>query len=165
MSTQDNLMEAFAGESQANRRYLAFARKADKDGFPNVARIYRAIAEAETVHALKHLEVAGEIGEVADNLVASEEGERHEYTVMYPEFIEEAEEEGHSRALRGFRQANEAEKVHGKIFSRLLTAVQKGDDGPGGNVEMCPVCGWVGLEDIPERCPICNTPSERFESF
>lgn len=165
MSTQDNLMDAFAGESQANRRYLAFARKAEKEGFPNIGRIYKAIAEAETIHALKHLDVAGGVGEVEDNLVESQEGEHHEYTVMYPEFIEKAKEEGNTRALQSFEMANAAEKVHGKIFSRLLAAVQNEDDGPDGSVELCPVCGWVGLEEIPERCPICNTPSKRFEKF
>ena len=163
--TQENLMAAFAGESQANRKYLAFAEKADKEGYPNVARIYRAIAEAETAHALKHLEVAGEIGNTADNLEASVEGEEYEFTVMYPEFIDAAREEDQSRALKSFEFANEAEKVHGGIFSEMLSKVKEGQDQSVADVSLCPVCGWVGLDDIPERCPICNIPAKMFRSF
>ncbi len=163
--TKKNLMEAFAGESQANRRYLAFAKEAEKEGFPNVARIYRAIAEAETVHALKHLEIAGEIGSTADNLKASKEGETHEFTVMYPEFIEKAKEEKEKRAVQTFEYANAAEKVHGGIFEDLLKKVKGGSDQPNVEVSLCPVCGWVGLGDIPDRCPICNTQAKMFKKF
>ncbi len=165
MQTNDNLMEAFAGESQANRRYLAFAARAEKDGFPNVARIYRAIAEAETVHALKHLEIAGGINSTAENLAVSVEGEKHEFTVMYPEFIETARSEGNNKALQTFEYANAAEQVHGETFDRLLAAVTAGNDHPDESVALCPVCGWVGTGEAPERCPICNTSSKAFKSF
>jgi rubrerythrin len=132
MSTQDNLMAAFAGESQANRKYLAFAQKAEQEGYPNVARVYRAIAEAETVHALKHLEVAGKVGATLENLDASVQGEHYEFTVMYPQFIEVAKAEGHGRARHTFEFANEAEKVHGRIFAGMREAVAGGKDHAGG---------------------------------
>ena len=165
MSTHDNLMEAFAGESQANRRYLAFAQKAERDGFANVARIYRAIAEAETVHALKHLEIAGGVNDTAENLKASVEGETHEFTVMYPEFIETAKTEDNQKAVQTFEYANAAEQVHGGIFKELLEKVRGGSDHEETDVSLCPVCGWVGLGDVPERCPICNTLSKMFKTF
>jgi len=165
MKTQDNLMEAFAGESQANRRYLAFAAKAEKEGYKNVARIYRAIAEAETVHALKHHEIAGKVNSTADNLAVSVEGETHEFTVMYPEFIATAKAEDQAAALRSFEFANAAEEVHGGIFQRMLAMVKKGDDHPDEQVSLCPVCGWVGTGEPPERCPICNTLAKMFRSF
>lgn len=165
MKTQSNLMEAFAGESQANRRYLAFAAKAEKEGFKNVARIYRAIAEAETIHALKHLETAGQVKSTAENLAASVKGETHEFTVMYPEFIEEAQKEDQKAALRGFEYANAAEKAHGAIFERLSSLVGNGSDHADEAVHLCPVCGWVVTGEPPERCPICNTLAKMFKSF
>lgn len=165
MSTKDNLMAAFAGESQANRRYLAFAARADKDGFPNVARLYRAIAEAETVHALKHFEIAGHVNATAENLAASKAGEEHEFTEMYPEFIAQAEAEGHKAALRTFEYANAAEEVHGALFERMLALVQAGSDHAADAVSLCPVCGWVGTGQAPEKCPICNTLAKMFQSF
>ncbi len=158
-------MEAFAGESQANRRYLAFAAKADKEGLKNVARIYRAIAEAETIHALKHLETAGRVKTTAENLAVSKQGEEHEFTVMYPEFIDAAKAEGHKTALRTFEYANEAEKAHGAIFDRLLGIVKDGHDHADEAVSLCPVCGWVVTGEPPERCPICSTLSRMFRSF
>ncbi len=165
MKTKDNLMAAFAGESQANRKYLAFSRKAEKEGFKNVARIFHAIAEAETVHALKHLEIAGKVGETSDNLQAAAEGENYEFTQMYPEFIKTAEKEGEKKALQTFEYANAAEKVHGDIFNELKTAVDRGSDVEDKGVELCPVCGWVGLDPIPDKCPICNTARKAFQKF
>ncbi len=165
MKTDANLMEAFAGESQANRRYLAFAARAEKEGFPNVARIYRAIAEAETVHALKHLEIAGKVKTTAENLAESKRGEEHEFTEMYPGFITAAKADDHKPALRIFEYANAAEKVHGAIFDRLLSLVTGGNDHADEAVALCPVCGWVVTGEVPERCPICNTPSKMFRSF
>ncbi len=165
MKTKENLMAAFAGESQANRKYTAFARKAEKEGFKNVARIFQAIAEAETIHALKHFEVAGEINDTLHNLTAAAEGEHYEFTEMYPEFIKTADAEGDQKALQTFEYANAAEKAHGSIFNDLKNTVAKGSDAEEKGVELCPVCGWVGLDPIPDKCPICNTGRKAFQKF
>lgn len=165
MKTKDNLMAAFAGESQANRKYLAFASKAEKEGFKNIARVFRAIAEAETIHALKHLEVAGKVGSTAENLARAVEGEHYEFTTMYPEFIQHAKEENQAQALRSFELANEAEKVHGKLFQLLKSLVDEGRDLEEKDLYLCPVCGWVGTEPAPERCPVCNALAKMFKKF
>ncbi len=165
MKTKENLMAAFAGESQANRKYLAFSRKAEKEGFKNVARIFHAIAEAETIHALKHFEIADQVGSTMENLQAAAEGENYEFTHMYPDFIKTADAEGEEKALQTFEYANAAEKVHGGIFNDLKAAVAKGDDVEDKGVELCPVCGWVGLEPIPDKCPICDTSRKAFQKF
>lgn len=165
MSTKDNLMEAFAGESQANRKYLAFARKAEKDGYKNVGRIFQAISEAETIHALKHFEIAGKIGDTLENLHAAAEGEHHEFTEMYPEFIKTADQEGHKDALKTFEYANAAEKVHGGIFNDLKTQVARGEDAGETTIYLCPVCGWVGFDPAPDNCPICGAAKKAFKEF
>ena len=165
MKTQDNLMAAFAGESQANRKYLAFANKAEKEGFKNIARVFRAIAEAETIHALKHLEVAGKVGTTAENLAGAVEGEHYEFTKMYPEFIQHAKEENQASALRTFELAMEAEKVHGKFFELLKSLVDEGRDLEEKDLYLCPVCGWVGAEPAPERCPVCNALAKIFKKY
>jgi rubrerythrin len=165
MKTSENLMSAFAGESQANRKYLAFAIKAEKEGFSNIARMFRAIAEAETVHALKHLEVAGKVGSTLENLGEAVEGEHYEYSTMYPEFIETAREEKQDKALRSFEYANEAEKVHGGTFSKMKEEATQGKDIDNEEINLCPVCGWVGVGEPPERCPICNTPAKMFKKY
>lgn len=165
MKTKQNLMAAFAGESQANRKYLAFARKAEKDGFNNVSRVFQAIAEAETIHALKHFEIAGKVGKTLENLEAAAEGEHYEFSEMYPEFIEAAKSEGHKEALQTFEYANAAEKVHGGIFNDLKAKVAKGEDAEDKDVYLCPVCGWVGFDPVPDKCPICNTAKKAFKQF
>ncbi|MGM0688076.1 MAG: rubrerythrin family protein [Bacillota bacterium] len=165
MKTKENLMAAFAGESQANRKYLAFSHKAEKDGFENVARIFKAIAEAETIHALKHFEIAGKVGDTLENLQAAAEGENYEFTEMYPEFIEAAKNEGDKKALQSFEYANAAEKVHGGIFNDLKATVAGGKDAEEKDVYLCPVCGWVGMDPIPDNCPICNTAKKAFKQF
>ena len=165
MKTIENLMNAFAGESQANRKYLAFAAKAEKEGFKNVARFFRAVAEAETIHALKHLEVAGKIGNTLENLAEAAEGEHYEFTSMYPGFIETAREEEQDKALKSFEYANEAEKVHGKNYENLKDMVEKGKDDEEMEINLCPVCGWVGRGDAPERCPICGAAAKSFRKF
>ncbi len=165
MKTKENLMDAFAGESQANRKYLAFARKAEKDGFKNVGRVFQAIAEAETIHALKHFEIAGKINDTLENLQAAAAGENYEFTEMYPEFIKTADQEGNKEALKTFEYANAAEKVHGGIFNELKNKVAKGDDTEDKAVFLCPVCGWVGFEPAPDNCPICNTAKKAFKQF
>jgi rubrerythrin len=165
MKTKENLMAAFAGESQANRKYLAFARKAEKEGLKNVSRIFSAIAEAETIHALKHFEIAGKVGDTFDNLKAAAEGEHYEFTKMYPEFIEDAEKEGDAKALQTFEYANEAEKVHGGIFEKLKEKVAGGSDADDNDIFLCPVCGWVGFDPVPDNCPICNASKRVFKQF
>lgn len=165
MKTNKNLMDAFAGESQANRKYLAFARKAEKEGYKNVGRIFQAIAEAETIHALKHFEIAGKINDTLENLHAAAEGENYEFTKMYPEFIEAADKEGNKEALQTFEYANAAEKVHGGIFNELKAQVARGDDAECTAVFLCPVCGWVGFDPLPDKCPICNTSKKAFKQF
>lgn len=163
--TAENLMAAFAGESQANRKYLAFAVKAEKEGYNNVARLFRAIAEAETIHALKHLEVAGKIGNTAENLKAAGEGEHYEFTQMYPEFMKQAEADGNKTALRIFNLANEAEKVHGKLYEEAFDTVSKNQDISDGTMHLCPVCGFVAHGEAPEKCPICGVKAESFEKY
>ncbi len=165
MKTQENLMAAFAGESQANRKYLAFSRKAEKEGFKNVSRLFHAIAEAETVHALKHLEIAGKVGTTLENLSAAAEGEHYEFTEMYPSFIETADREENKKALQSFEYANAAEKVHGGIFSNLKKAVAKDEDAEDKDIFLCLTCGWVGIDPVPDNCPICSTAKKFFRKF
>lgn len=165
MKTIENLMAAFAGESQANRKYLAFGRKAEKDGYKNVGRIFQAIAEAETIHALKHFEIAGKINDTLANLQAAAEGEHYEFSEMYPEFIATAEKEEHKDALKTFEYANAAEKVHGGIFNDLKNKVAKGEDAEDKTVYLCPVCGWVGFDPVPDNCPICKAAKKSFKQF
>lgn len=165
MKTNDNLMSAFAGESQANRKYLAFANKAEKEGYANVAKLFRAIAEAETIHALKHLEVAGKIGSTAENLTSAVEGEHYEFEKMYPEFLKVAEEEGNSNAVRTFKYAMEAEKVHGGLYHKAKVLVEGGKDFDMADMYLCPVCGWIGGDPLPDHCPICNALAKNFKKF
>jgi len=165
MKTSENLMAAFAGESQANRKYLAFGQKAEQEGFKNVARIFQAIAEAETIHALKHLAIAGKVGDTLANLQAAAEGEHYEFSEMYPAFIATAEEEGQKDALRTFQFANAAEKVHGGIYSELKKSVARGEDADDQTIHLCPVCGWVGFDPVPDNCPICNAAKKTFKQF
>jgi len=156
----DMLQEAFAGESQANRKYLAFAKKADEEGHPQAARMFRAAAEAETVHAHNHLRAMKGVGSTDENLKAAVSGETHEFTHMYPEMIATAKAEGNKEAERSFNYANEVEKIHAKLYQKLL-------DNLGGPQEeypywVCPVCGYTAEKDHPERCPICNAKGDRF---
>ena len=162
MATGDNLKAAFAGESQANRMYLAFAAKADKEGFPQVARLFRAAAAAETVHAHAHLRVMGGIQSTADNLKTAIEGEGHEFNEMYPGFIQEAEAEGNKAALVSFKNANAVEEIHHGLFGDALKALEGGADLPATEIHVCDVCGNTVLGDAPDRCPICNVPREKF---
>jgi rubrerythrin len=162
MATQDNLQAAFAGESQANRKYLAFAEKADKDGFKQVARLFRAVAAAETVHAHSHLRVMGGIKNTAENLQAAVEGENYENTKMYPGFIAEAETEGVRAALISFTNANEAEKVHEGMYRKALESVNGGKDLPAVDIYVCSVCGHTVEDHAPDKCPVCGAAKEKF---
>jgi rubrerythrin len=162
MSTKENLEAAFAGESQANRKYLAFAKKADADGYPQVAKLFRAAAEAETIHAHAHFKVLGGVGDTADNLVASIEGEGYEFREMYPGFLEEAESEGNEGAARSFRFALAVEKIHHDLYEKALGAVRGGGDLPEAPIHVCPVCGNTFDGEIPDKCPVCNVPKDKF---
>ncbi len=160
--TEENLMAAFAGESQANRKYLAYAKKAEKDGFPQIGRLFRAVAHAETVHAHNHLRVFGGINATLENIKAAIEGEHYEFTKMYPEFLEDAKNEEKKAAERTFDFANQVEKIHHDLYSRALKAVEKGKDLPEKSIYVCDVCGMTVEDEIPDKCPICGASHERF---
>ncbi len=162
MSTNQNLREAFAGESQANRKYLAFATKADQDGFPQVAKLFRAAAEAETIHAHAHLRALDGIQSTLDNLKAAVEGERYEYQEMYPGFLSTAQGEANKRAEISFKNASAAEEVHYYLYQQALEAVQAGKDLDSLSIYLCPVCGNLEIGEAPEKCSICNLPGSKF---
>jgi rubrerythrin len=161
--TYDDLMAAFAGESQANRKYLAFAKKADEDGFSQVARLFRAAAAAETVHALFHFRNAGEVKSTEENLKAAIAGEHYENSEMYPGFIKDAEADGDTKALKGFTWANEAEKVHEMLYKQALETL--GKPGEEYDYYICPFCGYTHARTAPEKCPICGAPGSKFEKI
>lgn len=155
-------MTAFAGESQANRRYLAFAKKAETDGYPAVAKLFRAAAEAETVHAHAHLRAAGGIQDTIANLKEAIAGEHYEFTDMYPGMIETAKAEGKDLALKGFEYANEVEKEHHDLYSQALAAIEAGHDIEDLKIYVCPVCGHTEVGVRSEKCPICGVPGNTF---
>ena len=162
-ATQDNLKAAFAGESQANRMYTAFAKKAEAEGWHQVARLFRAAAAAETVHALAHFRVMGGVKTTAENLAAAIAGEGHEFKQMYPGFIAAAETEGNRAALNSFKNAAVVEETHYNMYSLALQAVQGGKDLPGSNIYVCEVCGHTHSGDeAPETCPVCGAKRNRF---
>jgi rubrerythrin len=162
MSTSDNLSEAFAGESQANRKYLAFAKKADDEGYAQVARLFRAAADAETVHAHAHLRVMGGVHETSANLEEAIGGETHEFTSMYPAMIEEAKEEGNRGAVETFYNANEVEQIHARLYQNALDNL-----GNTGKVTyyVCQYCGNTVENEAPEKCPICGRPKSMFKKM
>jgi len=160
-TTEANLKEAFAGESQANRKYLAFAKKAEQEGFANVARLFRTAAEAETIHALGHLNALGAVKSTADNLREAVEGETHEFTNMYPPMVEQAQTEKH-RAQHMFTFAAKAEAIHAKLYKMALEAVAQGKDLTETKFYLCPVCGHIELGNPPSVCPICGVRAEKF---
>ena len=159
MSSKENLMEAFAGESQANRKYLAFAKKADKEGFKQVAKLFRAAAEAETIHAHNHLEIAGGIEETKENLLAAIIGETEEFTEMYPNFIAEAKAEKDDAALWTFNVANKVEQIHAVLYQKALENL---GDNPEVDYFVCTLCGNTVEESAPEKCPICGASDTDF---
>jgi len=162
MSTTDNLQEAFAGESQANRTYLAFAKKAEADGYPQIARLFRAAAAAETVHAHAHLRVLGGVKDTADNLQAAIDGEGAEFQTMYPQFVAEAEAEGNKAAVMSFKNAMAVEEIHHGLYSDALEAHNAGNDLPAASIFVCDICGNTVLGEAPDKCPICGAPKSRF---
>ncbi|MBW1998899.1 MAG: rubrerythrin family protein [Deltaproteobacteria bacterium] len=157
--TEQNLLEAFAGESQANRRYLAFAKQAEKEGYKQVAKLFRAAAEAETVHAHSHLRTLGGVKGTADNLQEAISGETHEFKTMYPAMIETAKAEAQKAAERSFTFANEVEKVHAELYQKALDNLESLEDT---DYYVCPVCGYTCEKEPPERCPVCGAKQQAF---
>jgi rubrerythrin len=160
--TSENLKNAFAGESQANRRYLAFARKAEEEGVPQAARLFRAAAEAETVHALNHLRIIGGIESTNDNLATAVAGETFEFKTMYPEYLQEAKTEGQQQAVWSFDVANKVEQIHADLFSKAMEALKTRKQLPPVDYYVCTVCGNTVEAAAPDKCPICGAPKAKF---
>jgi rubrerythrin len=160
--TKKNLQDAFAGESQANRRYLFFAEKAEQEGKPCYAKLFRAAAEAETVHARNHLKVLG-IGSTKENLQAAINGEHYEFTQMYPGFIEQAKADGNKKAEITFDLANKVEKIHYSLYEKALKALEAGQQLKDEPYFVCQGCGYTVGGEAPEKCPICGAPRKMFK--
>ena len=163
--TLENLQAAFAGESQANRKYLAFADKAEADGFSQIAKLFRAAAAAETVHAHGHLRAMDGVGNTKANLQAAIAGESHEYKNMYPEFIAAAKEEGNKKALKMFEWANVVEELHCGLYEAALATYEKGGDLPAEDIWVCGVCGNTVSGDCPDKCSVCGVPGSKFNKI
>lgn len=163
--TKANLEEAFAGESQANRKYLFFSEKADESGNKQLARLFRAAAEAETVHARNHLRALGEIKSDKENLQAAVGGENYEFTEMYPGFIKQATTEGNQKAEHSFDLANKVERIHHKLFQAALQDLEVGKKAKDAPYYVCQVCGNTVEGEAPERCPICGSPRSKFKKI
>jgi rubrerythrin len=158
-----NLAEAFAGESQANRRYLAFADKAEEEGYSNVARLFRAAAESETIHAINHLKAMDGINSTLENAKEAWQGEKDEYTGMYPMFMDQAKRDSNNAALQSFFWANEAEKKHGEFYEKAVNALKDGNDLELNDIYVCSVCGFTVEGTPPDKCPTCGQPKEKFD--
>ena len=160
-TTSENLKEAFAGESQAYQKYAAFAKKAERDGFSNVARLFRLTAEAEKIHAEGHLIASDGVGSTLDNLKTAVAGETYEFTSMYPPMLTQAAADGH-KAKRMFSYAVAAEEVHARLYSLAIEAVEKGKDLGVSEFFLCPVCGYIEFGSPPEKCPVCGALGTKF---
>jgi rubrerythrin len=166
MKTIDDLKAAFAGESQANRKYTAWARQAEREGHAGIAKLFRAVAEAETVHALSHLRTLGEIKSTAENLEAAMGGENYEVVTMYPEFLADAKTEEHKGAIRSFEWAWEVEKVHEQLYSEALKKLQAGEDVEIGTIWVCATCGHTHIGDAPpDVCPVCDSKASAYRQI
>lgn len=159
--TLNNLMEAFAGESQANRKYLAYSKKAETDGNINAAKLFKAASDAETIHALKHFQVANKVKSTSENLQDAVDGETYEFESMYPGFLETAKEEGHKGAIQTFTYAMEAEKVHAKLYKEALDNL---DETEEIFYYLCPICGNIEKFE-PTKCSICGVPGSKFIKY
>ncbi len=162
MSTEKNLKEAFAGESQANRKYLAYAKKAEQEGHKGIARLFYATAEAETIHAHNHLKALGEVKSTAENLQAGIDGETHEFDSMYPPMLEQAKAEGRKDAERSFLFAMKSEKVHADLYKDALENLDANEDA---DYYLCPVCGYIEKGNAPDTCPICGVKESMFIKY
>lgn len=161
-STTDNLQHAFAGESQANRKYLFFAEKAEEEGQKQIARLFRAAAEAETIHAHNHLRALKGIRSTKENLQEAITGETHEFKEMYPGMIAAAKAAGNKEAERTFSFANEVEKVHAQLYQKYLEAMEA---KKLVDIYVCPVCGYTVEEAPPDNCPVCNAKGKTFKKI
>lgn len=158
--TEKNLHDAFAGESQANRKYLAFAKKAEQEGHKQVAKLFRAIAEAETIHAHNHLKELGAVKSTKENLEQAINGESYEFQQMYPKMIEDSQEEGNKAALRTFNFANEVEKIHAELYRQALENLGK---NPDSDYYVCQICGYTVEGEAPDECPVCKAKKQAFK--
>ena len=163
--TQANLEAAFAGESQAHMKYLIFADKAEREGFPNVARLFRAVSYAEQVHATNHFKALKNLSKTADNLGVAIGGETYEVEEMYPAFLAVAELQEEKGAVRSNKWALEAEKIHAEMYGAAKAAVEGGKDAEVGQVYVCEVCGWTGEGEPPDECPLCKAKKDKFVTF
>lgn len=163
--TIDDLKAAFAGESQANRKYLAFAEQAEKDGFKQVAKLFRAAAEAETVHALREFKTMGGVKSTAENLKEAMAGEKYEYTEMYPGFIKDAQAEKNKSAEVTFQAANSVEQTHHKLYEAASKAVEAKKDLEKQEIYVCPVCGETIVGNVPDKCPVCKADGSKFKKI
>jgi rubrerythrin len=160
--TKENLQNAFAGESQANRKYLAFAKKADADGYSQIAKLFRAAADAETIHAHNHLRELSGIGITKENLEEAIKGESFEFQKMYPEMIEHAEAEGEKAALRSFQYANAVEKLHAELYKKALENI---GNNPEVDYYVCQVCGNTVENEAPDECTVCGAKKQAFRKI
>ncbi|HSR31748.1 MAG TPA: rubrerythrin family protein [Anaerolineae bacterium] len=163
--TKENLKAAFAGESQAHMKYLAFAAQAEKEGKPNIARLFKAIAHAERVHAINHLKELGAVGDTVDNLGAAITGENFEVDEMYAAYLEVAGLQGEKGAKRSMLYAIEAEKIHASMYDDAKQQAKAGADLEVDEIYVCPVCGFTHIGEPPDRCPVCNAKKEKFTTF
>jgi len=163
--SEDDLKAAFAGESQANRKYLAFAKKADEEGFPNAAILFRSAAAAETVHAHSHLKQLKGVKGSIENLKEAVAGEHYELSEMYPGFIKDAQADGDKGAEWSFNAALAAEKTHHKLFEAALKNVESGKDRDAEDIYVCSVCGMTFEGEVPDKCPICNAPKDKINKI
>ncbi len=163
--TEKNLSDAFAGESQAHMKYLAFADKAEQEGYKDVARLFRAIAYAEQVHATNHLKELGGVNSTEENLQAAREGENFEIEEMYPAYKAVAELQKESGALRSINFALSAEKLHRELYDNAKKELTEKKDVKLDKIYICPVCGYTVVGEAPEKCPVCGAPKEVFKEF
>lgn len=159
--SEDDLKAGFAGESQANRRYIAFAKRADEEGHPQAAKLFRAAAHAETIHALNHLKALGEIKTTSENLETAIRGENYEAVTMYPTFVKDAQGDGNKQALRSFQYALEVEKVHESLYRNAKENL--GKETSSDDYYVCPICGYTHYGKAPAQCPVCGAPGAKFE--
>ena len=163
--TFKNLREAFTGESQANRRYIAFSKRAEDEGYPQVAKLFRAASEAETVHALNHLRIMKEVKSTLENLNTALEGESFEYSKMYPGFIEQAKKENKSDVVWSFDVANKVEQIHAALFTKAIKSLKIEKKMESIDYYVCQVCGNTVEDKAPDKCPICGAPSQKFKKI
>ena len=162
-NTKDNLQNAFAGESQASRKYLFFAEKAEQEGHKQIAKLFRAAADAETVHARNHLKVMEGIKSTKENLLAAKGGENYEFTEMYPKFIKQAEAEGEDKAKDSFDLANQVEQIHHGLFDAALSKIEKSETIGEKAIYVCQYCGNTVEGEAPDKCPVCGAPKRMFK--